>query len=285
MRSAFFLFLCMRNFLAFIRRFQVLLVFLILQGIALSTYFTFLSFPRSQYLTTASAVNGRIMAARNAVTKHFNLSENNKALQRENIRLRSRLPQSFIQLENGLFEINDTLHQVQYKYIPAIVINSTHTKRNNYFTLNIGTDQGVKRGMGVFSDKGVIGVIHNSSRHFSVVKTCLTENINIDVMIEKSGQFGLMKWNGKDARKGTMWGVSNDTDVKLWSEVVTRGGGGIFPRGLPVGKVSKKEPVEGKPLWDIEVLFSEDYRSVQNVYVIKNLLKEEQDKIESGIPD
>jgi rod shape-determining protein MreC len=275
----------MRNFLAFIRRFQVLLVFIILQGIALSTYFTFLSFPRSQYLTTASAVNGRIMAARNTVTKHFNLSDNNKALQRENIRLRSRLPQSFIQLENGLFEINDTLHQVQYKYIPAIVINSTHTKRNNYFTLNIGTDQGAKRGMGVFSDKGVIGVIHNSSRHFSVVKTCLTENINIDVMIEKSGQFGLMKWNGKDARKGTMWGVSNDTDVKLWSKVVTRGGGGIFPRGLPVGKVSKKEPVEGKPLWDIEVLFSEDYRSVQNVYVIKNLLKEEQDKIESGIPD
>ncbi|TNE77052.1 MAG: rod shape-determining protein MreC [Bacteroidetes bacterium] len=274
----------MRNFLAFIRRFRILLVFAFLQAIALSTYFTFKEFPRSQYLTTASQINGQIMVARNELTKHFNLDQNNKALQRENIKLRNKLPQSHIRMENGAVKINDTLFHQQYMYIPATVIKSSHTKRNNYFTLNVGKAQGVKRGMGVFSDKGIIGVIHYSSEHFSVVKSCLTENINIDVMIEGSGQFGLLKWNGHDARKGTMWGVSNDSDVKLWSKVVTRGGGGIFPRGLTVGKVSAKKPVEGEPLWDIEVLYSEDYRSVQRVYVIKNLLKEEQEALEANIP-
>lgn len=275
----------MRNFLAFLRRFQILLIFALLQGIALSTYFTFKEFPRSQYLTTANEINGQILTARNELTKHFNLAENNRNLQQENIRLRKRLPQSYIKLEGGTVKIDDTLFHQQYTYIPATIIKSSHTKRNNYFTLNVGTAQGVKRGMGVFSDKGVIGTIHQSSQHFSTVKSCLTENINIDVMIEGSGQFGLLKWNGRDARKGTMWGVSNDSDVKLWSNVVTRGGGGIFPRGLPVGKVRAKSPVEGEPLWDIEVLYSEDYRSVQRVYVIKNLLKTEQEELESGIPE
>jgi rod shape-determining protein MreC len=275
----------MRNFLAFLNRFRILLLFALLQGIALSSYFTFKEFPRSQFLTTANDVNGQILSARNEVTKHFNLAKNNKKLQKENIRLRNKLPQSFIQLENGLFKINDTLFHQQYQYIPATVIHSTHTKRNNYFTLNIGKKQGVKRGMGVFSDEGIVGVVHNSSEHFAVVKSCLTENINIDVMIEGSGQFGLLKWNGKDARKGTMWGVSNDSDVKKWSRVVTRGGGGIFPKGLPVGKVSAKNTVEGEPLWDIEVLYSEDYRSIQRVYVIKNLLREEQEELEANIPE
>lgn len=275
----------MRNFLAFIRRFRVLLFFALLQGFALSIYFTFTHFPRSQYLTTASAVSGSILEVRNDVTKHFNLSENNTNLQKQNIALMDSLPSSFIQLNNGLAKINDTLFKQQYEYIPATVINSTHDKRNNYFTLNIGSKQGIKRGMGVFSSKGVVGVIHNTSEHYAVVKSCLTESINIDIMVEKSGQFGLLKWDGKDARRGTMWGVSNDTEIKKWSNVVTRGGGGIFPRGIPVGKVEKTNDVEGKPLWDITLKFSENYTTLQRVYIIKNLLRTEQEDLESLIPN
>lgn len=275
----------MRNFLAFIKRFQVLLMFALLQGIALTLYFTFISFPRTQYLTTASNINGSILEIRNDVTKHFALSKNSSALQKENISLRKRLPQSFMKLEASTYKINDTLFHQQYEYIPAIVINSTHNKLNNYFTLDIGSRQGVKRGMGVFSDKGVVGVVHNTSEHYSVVKSCLTEDINIDIMVEKTGQFGLLKWNGENARYGTMSGVSNDTDIKKWSKVITRGGGGIFPRGLPVGMVVKRKPVEGQPLWDITLKYSEDYTSIQRVYVIKNLLQEEQNKLELEIPE
>jgi len=257
-----------------------------MQGLALTFYFTFVHFPRSQYLTTASNLSGSILEIRNDITKHFALSKNNTDLQKENVRLmeESNL-MSFVSLDNGLVKINDTLHKQQYSYVPATVINSTYDKRNNYFTLNIGSAQGVKRGMGVFSGKGVVGVVHNTSEHYSVVKSCLTETINIDIMVEKTGQFGLLKWNGRDARRGTMSGVSNDTEIKKWSNIVTRGGGGIFPRGLKVGKVEKADVVEGKPLWDITILYSEDYRSLQRVYVIKNLLLEEQKELEDLIPN
>lgn len=274
----------MRNFLAFIRRFRVLLFFALLQGVSLSLYFTFIQFPRTQYLTTASTVTGTVLEVRNDITKHFNLSKNNTALQAENIALRDSIPSSFIRLNSKLVKIDDTLFHQQYEYIPGTIINSTHDKRNNYFTLNIGSKHGIKRGMGVFSAKGVVGVVHNASEHFAVVKSCLTESINIDIMIEKTGQFGLLKWNGKDARRGTMWGVSNDTDVKKWSKIVTRGGGGIFPRGIPVGIVEKTDVVEGKPLWDVTIKYSENYRQLQRVYVIKNLLQEEQKEIEALIP-
>ncbi len=275
----------MRNLIAFFRRFRVFLIFILLQVFALSTYFSFLNFPRSQYLTSASQVSGTILKARNDITKHFSLSKNNQALQRENIKLRERLPESMQRLQNGTILIDDTLFHQQYTYIPATLINSTLTKRNNYFTLNIGRLQGIKRGMGVFSDNGVVGIIHNVSDHFSVVKSVLTENINIDVMIEPIGLFGLLKWDGRDPRRGSITGISNDLKIKKWSKVVTRGGSGIFPRGIMVGRIGKLKAVEGKPLWDVEIRFTEDYRTLQRVYIIKNLLQEEQEELEDAIPE
>jgi len=276
--------LSMRNLIAFFRRFRVFLVFIVLQIFALSVYFSFLQFPRSQYLTSASYVSGNIMEVRNDITKHFNLSLNNDKLQKENIWLRQHQPSNFLRLESKKVRIDDTLYDQQYLFIPATVINSTVTRRNNYFTLNVGRAQGVVRGMGVFSDKGVVGIIHNSSDHFSVVKSVLTENINIDVLIEPIGLFGLLKWDGRDSRRGTITGISNDLKIKKWSRVVTRGGSGIFPRGLNVGKIEELKPIEGKPLWDVVVRYSEDYRTLQRVYVIKNLMQKEQTELESNIP-
>lgn len=279
----------MRNFLAFIRRFRVLLFFALLQGFALAIYFSFSVFPRSQYLTTASSVSGTVLSWRNDLTKHFALSASNEQLQAENIRLREQLQQNKLVVSTR--DYSDTVdhpsaENIQYfTYTPAMVINSTFHRRDNYFTLNVGRKEGIERGMGVISDKGIVGVIHNVSDHFSVVKSCLTKDLNVDIMIEKTGEPGLLKWDGKNARRANMTGVSNDTEIKKWSNVVTRGGAGIFPKGLPVGKVEKTTVVEGQPLWDITVKLSENLRSVQYVYVIKNILREERKKIEASIPE
>ncbi len=274
----------MRNLIAFFRRFRVFLFFAVLQIFSLSLYIRYLSFPKNQYLTTASVVVGKFLEVENDVTKHFNLSKNNIALQKENVELRKKLPQSLYKIGRTLVKIEDTLYKQQYEYIPASVINSSVSRRNNYFTINAGYKQGIKRDMGVFSDKGVVGIIHNVSEHYSVVKTVLTKDINIDVMIEPIGLFGFLKWDGKNAKKGSITGISNDIRIKKWSKVVTKGGSGIFPKGMTVGKVCDTEPIEGEPLWDVVVLFSEDYRSLQQVYVIKNLLIDEQKALEGQIP-
>lgn len=224
------------------------------------------------------------MESRNAVTKHFQLEGDNRTLQKANIQLRKQLPQSYLKIDKEHVKIDDSLYRQQYEFIPAVVIQSTHDKRNNFFTLNVGRKHGVKRSQGVISDKGVVGIVHGVSDYFCIVKSCLSENINIDIMVKKTGQFGLLKWNGKNPNKGTMWGVSNDLNVNRWAEVVTRGGSGMFPIGIPVGKIAKAEPVEGKPLWDLTILFSEDYKRTRSVYVINNLLMEEQERLENQIP-
>lgn len=274
----------MRNLIAFLRRFRIFLIFALLQVISLVIYVQFLSFPRSQYLTTASNVTAKVLTWENDITKHFDLSKNNWALQRENIRLRERLPEFMYTLSATKVKVKDTVFEQQYTYIPGEVINSSVTRRNNYFTLNIGSKQGVKRDMGVFSDKGVVGIVHNVSEHYCVVKSVLTEDINIDVIIEPIHIEGILKWDGHDARRGSIDGISNDLRIKKWSRVVTRGGSGIFPKGIPVGKVESIEPIEGESLWDVVIRYSEDYRTLQRVYVVKNLMIEEQKSLEGLIP-
>lgn len=226
---------------------------------------------------------------RNDITKHFALSGSNKKLQAENKWLRERLLDNRMALKapvgmDSVVLTKDDFIQ-RFEYIPGGIISSSYSRRNNYFTLNIGGAQGVARGMGVISDQGVVGVIHNVSEHFSVVKSCLTKDINVDILISSSGEPGFLKWDGKDARRGSMTGVSNDRSIKKWSKIVTGGKSGIFPRGIPVGKVEKTAPVEGQPVWDVTVLFAENFRTVQYVYVIKNILKSEQEELEAAIPD
>ncbi len=275
----------MRKLIAFFERFRVFLFFAFLQIIALSLYITFLSFPRFQFLTSANAISGQLYSWEHDLTKHFNLSDENSKLQDENIALQAQLPKSLFRLNNGFIKINDSIYRQQYEYIPGEVINSTVTKRNNYFTINIGEKHGVKRLMGVYSPNGVVGVIHSTSEHYSIVKSVLTKDINIDVTIEPIGLFGLLKWDGRHPTRGNIAGISNDLKIPRGSKVLTRGGSGIFPKGLMVGTVEAVYAIEGEALWDVVITYSEEYRTLQRIYVIKNLMLEEQQQIEKGIPE
>ena len=49
------------------------------------------------------------------------------------------------------------------------MINNSTNKRNNFITLNKGKVNGVKKGMGVVSNNGVIGVVHSVSENYSLV--------------------------------------------------------------------------------------------------------------------
>jgi len=275
----------MRKLIAFFERFRVFLFFAFLQILALSMYITFLSFPRFQFLTSANAISGQLYSWEHDLTKHFNLSDENSKLQDENIALQAQLPKSLFRLNNGIIKINDSIYRQQYEYIPGEVINSTVTKRNNYFTINIGEKHGVKRLMGVYSPNGVVGVIHSTSEHYSIVKSVLTKDINIDVTIEPIGLFGLLKWDGRHPTRGNIAGISNDLKIPRGSKVLTRGGSGIFPKGLMVGTVDAVYAIEGEALWDVVITYSEEYRTLQRIYVIKNLMLEEQQQIEKGIPE
>ena len=269
----------MRNLITFFQRFRVFLVFAFLQVVALSMYFSFLNYPNARFLTTTNGITSVFMEMRFSITQHFHLEQANMKLQEENIQLRRQLTMSFIPLQSGLYKIDDTLYSQQYTYLPAAVINSTFDKENNYLTINAGHYQGIKEGMGVFNEDGIVGIIFSVSDHYSLVKSLLTSKINLDVLLP-NGSFGLLKWDGRDPTLAQVTGIANDIKIKKGDLVVSRGSKLRFPKNYPVGRIHSFNRVNGNSLWEINIKLAVDFRKITHVYIIKNLLDTEQEKLE-----
>lgn len=275
----------MLKFIAFFRRFRVFLVFLILQIAALSSYFSVMSFPRTKFFNSSTAITGTLLSWERDMVKYLYLDEANERLQAENVLLERRITDNFISIDTNTAKINDTLRRLSFERTPATVINSSHTHANNYFTINAGSDKGIERKMGVVSSNGIVGIVYDVSKNFAIVKSVLTKDINISAYINKSNAHGLIKYEGTNPRKVKLTGFSNDIEVEIGSKVSARGSGGYFPPGEPIGIVEKVEPVEGQPRWDIIVRLNQDMRKLRYVYVIKNIHKLELEALEKNIQE
>lgn len=273
----------MRNLIAFFRRFRVFLVFVLLQLIALGSYFSVVSYPRTKFFNTSNVIAGTLLTWERSITKYFYLDEANRKLQEENVELSKKDLKNYISVDPKTRIINDTIRELTIEKIPATVINSSHSHKNNYFTINAGRLKGIEKKMGVVSSEGVVGIVYDVSDHFAVVKSILTTTINISASIEGSNAFGLIKYLENDPRRVTLTGISNDIVVKKHAKVFARGSGGYFPQGELIGKVEKLTPIEGEPRWDITVRLAQDMRRLHYVYVVKNILKSELDKLEEKV--
>ena len=270
----------MRRLLQFLKKFRDFILFIFLQFIVLTLFFNSKNYHKAQMVNTSSGVVGWFLEKKHNITKHFSLSAANDSLAKENAALRQQLPNSYYQLQNRIYYVNDTLFEQQYEYIPARVINSSDNKRNNYFTVNKGRLSGVTEGMGVISKNGIIGFIIDASDHYAVVKTLLSENINISVRLQKNKEHWLLKWNGKDNTQVQLKGVTPDVDIKEGDVVVSRGSNGIFPENQRVGRVSEINVIDGKSTLDVNVKLSVNFSAVYHVYIVRNLLREEQESLE-----
>jgi rod shape-determining protein MreC len=274
----------MQNLFSFLKRFQVFLVFFAFQILCFALYVQFVSYPNSVFLSTASSLNGTVNSWTNAIKEPFNIKANNAVLRAENAALRKQLGGNVYQTSRNTTIVDDTIKHLKFSYIPTEVVNNNVTRRNNYFTIDVGALQQIEPGMAVITPRGVLGIVFKVGRRFSLVKTVLTQDINLDVMIEKIGAKGILKWYGSDPLRGTVTGVPDDLKVPIGSKVSTLDVSGMFPKGIAVGTVEKITKMENQPLWNITIRFSEDYRTLQGAYLVKSFIKNELKEMESNVP-
>jgi rod shape-determining protein MreC len=272
----------MRNLIQFLKKFRDFLIFFVLQVFVLTLFFNSKDYHRSKMTNTSSNIIGWFVEKKHNISKHFSLSEANEKLMQHNAELLAQQPSSFYVLQGDTYYVNDTLKKEQFQYIPATVINSSSTRRDNYFTLNKGTAQGIEVGMGVIADEGVVGIVTDVSGHYSIVMTVLTENSNINVKLLKNNEYWFLTWNGKDNAYAQIDDVKRDISIEIGDHVVTRGGGTQFPEGIAVGIISEVLSKDGEQTIGLNIKLDVNYNAVYHVYVVKNLMRDEQLKLEQG---
>lgn len=267
----------MRSLLRFLIRYHPTILFLLLEVIAIVLVSRYNSYHQARVFKIRHAILGSIARRYDNLSTYFSLVDENKALAEENARLYNALPADYF---NPLSEYTpDTSADRRYYFIPARVINNSVNKQYNFITLNAGTNDGVEAGMAVICDRGIVGEVKEATENFSSVISVLNRESFPNAMIKRNGYFGPVEWPGRNYRKVILTQIPSHVDVHVGDTIVTSGYSYTFPRGILVGTVESYKLAEGIS-YDITVRLAPDFKNLSNVLVVKNLMRDEQEKVE-----
>ncbi len=177
--------------------------------------------------------------------------------------------------------VRDTVYQQHYRFIAAKVINNSIHQKNNYITINKGSLHGIKKGMGVISPTGVVGIVLNVSQQFATIQSLLHSETRVSAMLSSSQVFGSLIWGEKiNPKRALLRDIPNHVEVKAGEEVNTSGYS-LFPQGIPLGKVTGTDISSGESFLDIEIELSTDFHNLQYVYVVIDQWDEEKKHVEA----
>lgn len=274
----------MQNLIRFFIRFHYLFLFLFLQVFALAIYIQSHYYQKATFINSANAVTGNMYEAVSNVENYFHLSEENKRLITDNARLESLNKFSVLKMQDDYVLMNDTLYQQQYIFSNAQVINASIHRKNNYLTINKGKGNGVFPDQAVIGPLGVVGITKDVSEHFATVVPIINSKYNLDVQIRRNKQIGTVSWNnqeGLDAYSAHIIDIPITAEVIVGDTLETSGYSKKYPKGVLVGIVKEVSELPGTSSLKVVLDLFTNYGQVNNVLVVKNLMREEWETLEN----
>jgi rod shape-determining protein MreC len=193
-------------------------------------------------------------------------------VQEENLRITEELSRSQAELTNireHLAASDRYQHllkqpfETERKRLLAKVVRRGKQTWNSVLIIGAGKLDGVQPFMGVTSLSGVVGQAVRIAPRISKVITLLHPQSGIAVILQKSRISGIVTGSGT----GTcaMKFASRFDRIILGETVLTSGLDGAFPKGVPVGQVSRIERHPGEIFQTIEITPFVDLATVEEV--------------------
>lgn len=124
--------------------------------------------------------------------------------------------------------------------LPAQVISTTGSEFSRAIYIDKGTKDGLKSDMPVLTPQGIVGKVLKAFSSTSLVLLINDPTSGAGVILESSRLQGILKGSVNGATY--MQNVMTDEKVEPGERILTSGGDGVFPKGLPVGTVMTVTP-------------------------------------------
>ncbi len=121
--------------------------------------------------------------------------------------------------------------------LPAQVISTTGSEFSRGIYIDKGAQDGLKNDMAVITVEGVVGKIYRVYPNSSLVLLINDPSSGAGVILEKSRLQGILR--GTPSGETVVQNIMSDEKLEVGEPVITSGGDRIFPKGLPVGVVTK----------------------------------------------
>ena len=150
-------------------------------------------------------------------------------------------------LIQGKYELDDfrKLYNLDQNYadypkVAARVISKDMSNWYNQFTIDKGTDDGIKVGMNVMAGNGLVGIVTKTGRNNSKVKSIIDDSSNVMGMLLDTSDTCVVKGNLKLLDEGhiEVTGIKKGSRVKDGYEVVTSYISPKYHPGILIGYVS-----------------------------------------------
>lgn len=276
----------MYQLLQFLIRQRGFFLFIVLELISIGAVFTYNNYQHAFYFNTSNSFAANLLSQVEKIKTYHNLLEVNEVLSQENARLQNELFQ-LRNKQNAPSELPYFASQAvlrQYQLSAAkIIVQSTHASQN-YLTIDKGIRDGIRPGMAVISSTGIVGKVISCTENLSLVISVLNTINSVSGKIKKNGELGFVKWSGWQPEVVDFMDVSKYKKVSKGDTIVTSDYNSVFPRDIPIGVVAKLGIKDDGNFHDIKVLLFTKFNTLQYVYVVKNTLISQQQKLEEAIP-
>lgn len=241
------------------------------------------SYHHSVYLSSANIISSSVNGTASEITGYFHLRSINESLQASNAMLENEVLNLRHQLAEYRTLLSDTAknenYDTRFDFVSATVINNSVRHPRNYFSINRGAADGIKRGMGVVDQNGIIGIINVTGEHTSRVISLLNETQHFSVKIKGTQYIGSLSWKGGDPCIAYVEEVPRHAKFHAGDTIVTSGFSTTFPAEIPVGVVMNRVKGSDDNFFVLKVRLSSDFRALSTVRVINDEYKSEIDSL------
>jgi rod shape-determining protein MreC len=242
----------------------------ILQTICGFLIFSLNPYQQATFSKAAMGVTSTINKLSSDVYSYWDLKDQNIWLQNQvSEQFKESFPQSLYYL-NDTFPIRDTSMHRLFDAIPAQVVFNTAHKTNNIFLINKGLSHGIKKNMGVISSQGIAGVVLSSNQNYSSVMSLLNTNMKITPHINGQEYFTEMIWDNSKPNCLSINGINKLEQINLGDIVSSGNSSLLFPKGIPIGHVSKINNLPKSQYFELELEAATNFRDLEYVFVIVN---------------
>ena len=275
----------MRNLLNFFLKYNYWFLFILLEVISFALLFRFNNYQGSAFFTSSNQLAGMVYETASKITGYFYLKSINDDLSQKNVELElqmERLRLALLELTGDSTGIERMKSEAlaNYEIYRANVINNSLTHADNYITLDKGEKDGIRNEMGVINGSGVVGIVYQTSAHYSVVIPVLNSKSSISCKIKKSDYFGFLKWDGGSSQYAIVRDMPRHSLFSLGDTIVTSGHSAVFPGGIPIGTVEEISDSHDGLSYLLRVKLFTDFGRLNDVRVIAQRGQEEQMNLE-----
>lgn len=189
-------------------------------------------------LLSAISAPFQLMAeASGQVTGLTDLRLENERLAIENGRLRQWY-QAAQQLQAENQSLEKLLHvkvDPMYGFVTARVMSDSGGVFAKSVMIKAGQSDGVKDGQAALSGEGLIGRVMGIGKHSARILLLNDLNSRIPVIVENSGQRAILA--GTNETLPILTRLPEGSEIQEGVRIVTSGHGGVFPAGLPIGRI------------------------------------------------